>query len=180
MRKWLLFKYIFFFLSTNMPKLTIETGDDNEILRSVSDTIKPAELKQYRNLAESMIKYIKNPDNGGVGLAAPQVGVNKRLIVISLMKDYEDENYRTIAMINPEIIEHSDGQSTGEEWCLSVPWDVGDVKRWDWIKVSFLDPEGRKYALKLTALAARIIQHEIDHLDGVLFTDKATSIEHKA
>lgn len=98
-----------------MPKLTIETGDDNEILRSKSDTIKPTELKQYRNLAESMVKYIKNPDNGGVGLAAPQVGVNKRLIVVSLMKDYEDENYRTIAMINPEIIEHSEEQSTREE-----------------------------------------------------------------
>jgi peptide deformylase len=98
-----------------MPKLTIETGDDNEILRSISDTIKPTELKQYRNLAESMVKYIKNPDNGGVGLAAPQVGVNKRLIVVSLMKNYEDENYRTIAMINPEIIEHSEEQSTAEE-----------------------------------------------------------------
>jgi peptide deformylase len=91
-----------------MPKLTIETGDDNEILRSVSDTIKPAELKQYRGLAENMIKHIKNPDNGGVGLAAPQVGVNKRLIVVSLMKDYEDETYRVIAMVNPDIIEHSE------------------------------------------------------------------------
>lgn len=98
-----------------MSKLTIETGDDNEILRSISDIIKPAELKQYRSLAESMIKYIKNPDNGGVGLAAPQVGVNKRLIVVSLMKDYEDEEYRTIAMINPEIIEHSDDTSKNEE-----------------------------------------------------------------
>ena len=91
-----------------MPKLTIETGEDNEILRSVSDTIKPAELKQYRALAESMIKHIKNPDNGGVGLAAPQVGINKRLIVVSLMRTYDDESYRTIAMVNPEIIEHAE------------------------------------------------------------------------
>lgn len=104
-----------------MPKLNIETGDDNEILRSVSNIIKPAELKQYRNLAESMLKYIKNPDNGGVGLAAPQVGVNKRLIVVSLMKDYEDEEYRTIAMVNPEIIEHSEKKGSSEEGCLSVP-----------------------------------------------------------
>ena len=56
-----------------MPKLTIETGDDNEILRSVSDSIKPTELKQYRGIAESMVKHIKNPENGGVGLAAPQI-----------------------------------------------------------------------------------------------------------
>lgn len=59
-----------------------------------------------------MVKYVKNPENGGVGLAAPQVGVNKRIIAISLMQTYDDEEYRTIAMINPEIIEHS------EEMCL--------------------------------------------------------------
>ncbi len=180
MGKWLLYKCIFFFLSTNMPKLTIETGDDNEILRSVSDTIKPAELKQYRGLAESMIKHIKNPENGWVGLAAPQVWVNKRMIVVSLMKDYEDENYRVIAMINPDIIEHSEVKIKWEEWCLSVPGETGDVERWTWVKVAFIDPEGRKYALKLENLAARIIQHEIDHLDGILFTDKATNIEFKA
>lgn len=162
-----------------MPKLTIETGDDNEILRSISDIIKPSELKQYRGVAENMIKYIKDPDNGGVGLAAPQIGINKRLIVVSLMKNYEDEDYRTIAMINPEIIAHSEETSKDEEWCLSVPGETGDVKRWTWIKVSFIDPEWRKYALKLENLAARIVQHEIDHLDGILFVDKAENIQHK-
>jgi len=162
-----------------MPKLTIETGDDNEILRSISDIIKPSELKQYRGIAENMIKYIKDPDNGGVGLAAPQIGINKRLIVVSLMKNYEDEDYRTIAMINPEIIAHSEETSKDEEWCLSVPGETGDVKRWTWIKVSFIDPEWRKYALKLENLAARIVQHEIDHLDGILFVDKAENIQHK-
>ena len=124
-----------------MPKLKIETGDENEILRSVSDIIKPAELKQYRGLAESMIKHIKNPDNGGVGLAAPQVGVNKRLIVVSLMRDYDDENYRTIAMVNPEIIEHAEQMIKNEEGCLSVPGETGDVERWSWVKVAFIDPE---------------------------------------
>ena len=176
MIKWLLFKCIFFFISTNMPKLTIETGDDNEILRSVSDIIKPTELKQYRSLAESMVKHIKNPDNGWVGLAAPQVWVNKRLIVVSLMKDYDDENYKTIAMVNPEILEHSENKVSEAEGCLSVPGESGDVKRWEWIKVAFIDPEGRKYAMRLENLAARIVQHEIDHLDGILFTDKAENI----
>ncbi len=159
-----------------MPKLTIETGEDNEILRSVSELIKPAEMKQYRALAESMVKHIKNPDNGGVGLAAPQVGVNKRLIVISLMKTYDDETYRVIAMVNPEIIEHAENKVKWEEWCLSVPGETGDVERWNWVKVSFVDPEGRKYALRLESLAARIVQHEIDHLDGILFIDKAENI----
>jgi peptide deformylase len=160
-----------------MAKLKIETGDDNEILRSVSDVIKPAELKQYRALADSMIKHIKNPDNGGVGLAAPQVGVNKRLIVVSLIKTYDDETYRTIAMVNPEITEHAEHKLSWEEWCLSVPGETGDVERWEWVKVSFIDPEGRKYAMRLEWLSARIVQHEIDHLDGVLFTDIADNIQ---
>ena len=159
-----------------MPKLKIETWDDNEILRSVSDTIKPTELKQYRALADTMIKHIKNPDNGGVGLAAPQVGVNKRLIVVSLMRTYDDESYRVIAMVNPEIIDHAENKVKWEEWCLSVPWETGDVERWSWVKIAFVDPEGHKYALRLESLAARIVQHEIDHLDWVLFTDKAENI----
>ncbi len=62
-----------------------------------------------------MVKYIKDPDNGGVGLAAPQVGVNKRLIVVSLMKTYDDETYRTIPMINPDIIEHSEETCSNNE-----------------------------------------------------------------
>jgi peptide deformylase len=155
-----------------MAKFKIETGEENEILRTISDPIRSDEIRKYRSLAEDMVKHIKNPDNGGVGLAAPQVGVNKRLIVVSLMHDYEDENYRTIAMINPEIIEHSEDTCSDTEWCLSVPGETGDVERWNSVKVSFLDIDGKKYVMKLSDLAARIVQHEIDHLDGVLFTDR--------
>lgn len=155
-----------------MPKLKIETGDNNEVLRSLSDPIKNDEIRKYKSLAEDMLKYIKNPDNGGVGLAAPQVGVNKRLIVISLMRDYDDENFRTIAMINPEIIEHSEELFSEKEGCLSVPGESGEVRRWMTVKVAFLDPDGKKYVMRLENLAARILQHEIDHLNGVLFTDK--------
>ncbi len=155
-----------------MPKLTIETGEENEILRSVSEKVRPDEIRKYRSLADDMVRHIKNPDNGGVGLAAPQVGVNKRLVVVSLMQDYDDENFRTIAMINPEIIEYSSDTCTDKEWCLSVPGESGEVRRWSWVKVTFLDPEGKKYVMKLENLCARILQHEIDHLDGILFTDK--------
>ncbi len=155
-----------------MPKLKIETGDDNEILRSISSPIRNDEIRKYKWLAEDMLKHIKNPDNGGIWLAAPQVGVNKRLIVVSLMRDYDDEEYRTIAMLNPEIIEHSEDIYSEKEWCLSVPGESGWVMRWMTIKVAFLDPDGKKYVMKLTHLAARIVQHEIDHLDGILFTDK--------
>lgn len=93
------------------------------------------------------------------------------------MKTYEDETFRTIAMINPEILEHSEEKCTDKEWCLSVPGESGDVERWSWVKLAFLDIDGHKYAMRLENLAARIVQHEIDHLDGILFTDKAENIE---
>lgn len=98
-----------------MKKLSIQTGKQNEILRNVSEVVKSHEFHKYRSLAENMLKHIKNPKNGGVGLAAPQVGINKRIIVVSLMNDYKDENYRTIIMINPEITEHSNDMCTEEE-----------------------------------------------------------------
>lgn len=119
-----------------------------------------------------MLKHIKDPENGGVGLAAPQVWVNKRIIVVSLMQDYDDETFKTIALINPEILEHSEEKCTDKEWCLSVPGESGDVLRWEWVKVRFYDSKWSQYSMKLTDLAARIVQHEIDHLDGILFTDK--------
>ncbi len=134
--------------------------------------VSPSEFKQYRSLALAMVKYIKNPDNWGVGLAAPQVGVNKRLIVVSLLRDYEDENYRTIAMFDPIILDHSPDMCIAEEWCLSVPGEKGDVKRWTTIRVTFFDIDGKKQILNLENLSARIVQHEIDHLDGILFIDK--------
>jgi peptide deformylase len=155
-----------------MAKLKIQTGDNNEILRSISSPVAQNELKKYRSLAEDMLKYIKNTDNGGVGLAAPQVGENKRIIVVSLMETYDDEVYRTIVMINPEILEHSETKIADWEGCLSVPGEKGDVLRWSSIKIAFLDIDGRKYMMRLEWLPARIVQHEIDHLDGVLFTDK--------
>lgn len=153
-------------------KFIIETGDTNKILREKSAPVSQAELREYVNLVHDMVKYIKNPDNGWVWLAAPQIWVNKRIIVVSLMQSYEDEDYRTIAMINPEIIEHSNDECIDKEGCLSVPWESWDVKRWNWIKLRFIDLKGIIYSLTLTELAARIVQHEIDHLDGVLFTDK--------
>lgn len=133
------------------------------------------EFRTYKGLADAMLKHIKNPKNGGVGLAAPQVGVNKRIIVVSLMKDYEDDNYRTIVMVNPVITAHSEATCSETEGCLSLPGESGEVTRWKSIDVEFFNVEGHKFSLHLEDLAARIVQHEIDHLDGVLFTDRVES-----
>lgn len=152
--------------------LQVETWLDNEILRKRSEEIKPNEIKKYEKLGNEMIKYIKNPKNGWVGLAAPQIGVNKRIVVVSLLKDREDEDFKTIMMINPEILEHSEITDKEEEWCLSVPWETGKVERYLSIKLSYLDNKGKQKILKLSWVSARIVQHEIDHLNGELFVDK--------
>jgi peptide deformylase len=152
--------------------LKVETWVNNEILREKSEKIKINEIKKYEKLGNEMIKYIKNPDNGWVGLAAPQVWVNKRLIVVSLLRDRDDEDFKTIMMINPEILEHWETKDKEEEWCLSVPGAKWKVERYLTIKLKYLDNKWKEKALRLQGLSARIVQHEIDHIDWVLFIDK--------
>jgi len=104
----------------------------------------------------------------GVGLAAPQVGVSERLIVV-------DDGDGPIHIINPEIIE-AEGSVVDREGCLSIPGVAGYVERSERVAVTGLDGRGRPLRLNAEGLLARILQHEIDHLDGILFIDKATSI----
>lgn len=88
-------------------KFTIQTGETNDVLRTVSTPVSKDEFRKYARLGEDMVRYIKNPDHGGVGIAAPQIGINKRVIAVSLLRHRDDdEKYRTITMVNPEIIEH--------------------------------------------------------------------------
>jgi len=152
--------------------LKIETWKENEILREISKQIKNSDIKKYVKLGKEMIKYIKNPDNGWVGLAAPQVGHNVRLIIVSLLKDRDDEDFPTIMMINPEILEHWSEKEKDIEWCLSVPWEKWRVTRYIKIKLQYLDEKWKTKILILEWLSSRIVQHEIDHLDWILFTDK--------
>lgn len=107
----------------------------------------------------------------GVGLAAPQIGVSKRIVVV----DPGDELYE---MINPEII-YREGEELGTEGCLSVPNVRGIVSRSLNIKVRGLNRHGGEVEVEATGLLARVFQHEIDHLDGILFIDKATNVKRK-
>jgi peptide deformylase len=152
--------------------LNIEVWKQNEILRKVSEEITGRDIKKYVKLGKEMIKYIKNPDNGWVWLAAVQVWYNKRLIVVSLLKDRDDEDFSTIIMINPEILDHSKEEEEATEWCLSVPWEKGKIYRYTSIKLKYTDEKRGKKTLLLEWLSARIVQHEIDHLNWILFTDK--------
>lgn len=153
-------------------KFEVLTWVNNKILRTVSEEIRISEIKKYISLWEDMIKFIKNPVNNWVWLAAPQLGIHKRLICVSLLKSYEGSSFKSILMINPEILNHSEDQEIDKEWCLSVPRKFWDVLRFKSIKVKYLDNKWKSAILSLDWIAARIVQHEIDHLEWVLFTDK--------
>jgi len=107
----------------------------------------------------------------GVGLAAPQVGVSKRVIVI----DPHDETTGLLQLVNPEII-FSEGWVQGAEGCLSIPGYQGDVYRYEKVRVLALDRSGFKVWIDAEGYLARIFQHEIDHLDGILYTDKCENL----
>lgn len=134
-------------------------------------TLKEVKSDSFRSLTEALVKLMLEKD--GAGLAAPQVGESLRLIVIR--KDFE--NNEVIVMINPKISSRSWAKSVEEEGCLSVVDKKGQimygaVERAKKINCVYLDLQGQKQKLLAVDLLARIIQHENDHLDGILFIDK--------
>jgi len=151
--------------------MDILTGEDNKVLRQKSQKITKID-SSVKKLVKGMVKAMAK-DNG-VGLAAPQVGQNIRLVLTRLNPGGKNEII--MAMINPELAYCSDEKVEGEEGCLSLPGKWGQVIRSKEIIVKFQTQKNRDQTLKLSDLNARIIQHEIDHLDGVLFVDKATGM----
>lgn len=120
-------------------------------------------LRLLDNMKDTMYAF------DGVGLAAPQIGVSKRVVVIDTGDEY-------IELINPEIIS-GEGEQTGSEGCLSVPGVTGIVTRFKKVTVKALNRDGEEINIVGSDLLARALQHEIDHLDGIIFTDKASNIE---
>jgi peptide deformylase len=149
----------------------IETWTENPILRRIADKVNNKDFKEAVKLGKEMIKYIRNPKNGWVWLAAPQIWHWIKLVVINMIDDREDESFKTIMMINPEILEYSKETDIETEWCLSVPWVTWEVERPTIIKVTFQDERNMKKTLFLEWLHARIIQHELDHINWKLFVD---------
>ena len=154
--------------------LKIEIWEDNPILRTMCESIKQSEWKQYTKLWAEMVKYIKNPEHAGVWLAAPQIGITKRIMVCSLLRDWEDETFSTIMMLNPEILEASSETTCEiEEGCLSLPkTKKGYVARHESIKLSYYDEKQKQKIIRLSGLASVIVQHELDHLNWELYIDK--------
>ncbi len=108
----------------------------------------------------------------GLGLAAPQIGVSLRVLVIEMPEDKEDPHSgKQVVLINPELMK-AEGEQFGEEGCLSIPGYVGMVRRAMKVTVKGLNRKGKEVRVKGEGLLARALQHEIDHLDGILFTDR--------
>ena len=110
----------------------------------------------------------------GIGLAAPQVGVGLRFAVVDLMPD---DKPAPIVLINPEVIARSEEQATREEGCLSLPGQYADVTRPARVTVRYTDAEGARRQIEAEGLLAACMQHEIDHLDGVLFVDHLSALK---
>ena len=128
---------------------------------------------ELQQLVDDMIETMRNAP--GVGLAAPQVNVAERVIVIETPADEEEGTPAELyVFVNPEIVKTSREKEEGQEGCLSIPGYVGDVERHTWIVVRGQDVRGRPQRIRAHDYLARIFQHEIDHLDGVLFIDRIT------
>ena len=145
--------------------LSLQTGRKNKILRTVSEPI-TALNGETKKFIQKMLKTLKADENA-VGLAAPQVGRNIRIVITLLGNKY-------FTMINPVILESSEEKLCDEEGCLSIPGEFGKVWRSAYITVEFVDERLQKKILKLKEFDARIVLHEIDHLDGILFIDRMT------
>ena len=135
--------------------------------------------KNLSTLIDDMVKTMREAP--GVGLAAPQIGLSDRLIVIEYYEREEDEENeeapkKVWAMINPEIVKASEEKLMGVEGCLSIPGLLGEVERHVEVQVRGLNRHGKPMKVKAKGWLARIFQHEIDHLNGVMFTDLATRV----
>jgi peptide deformylase len=154
-----------------MPYIRPIVTDGHPVLRRVAKRVAPNELDDplFQQLVDDMFETMYAAP--GVGLAAPQVNVSKRVFVM----DVNDEEHLPAVFINPKI-ESGDEEIELREGCLSVPGMVGEIVRFKRVVVSGLDRDGQKIRLSGEGLFAQCVQHEIDHLNGALYIDRATNL----
>jgi len=151
--------------------LTVDNPADLAILKQVSKDV-PAVTDELRALMDDMLETMYAAP--GIGLAAPQIGVPLRVIVIDL--SVGEKSGQLIKLINPQIVE-KEGDQREEEGCLSIPGMAGTPVRPARVSVIGLDPDGRERSYTATELLARAFCHEIDHIDGLLFVDRLTPLK---
>jgi peptide deformylase len=158
-----------------MPSRTILLYP-HSILKQVSTPVAVVD-EEIRTLIGDLIDTM-HAGPGSVGVAAPQIGVNLRVCVVDVSKSKlgKDNNHGLLIMVNPEIL-RQEGESVMREGCMSVPDYTGDVQRAVEITVRFLDENGKVHTIESSVFEAVAIQHEIDHLDGLLFLDRVASLK---
>lgn len=153
--------------------IVLVSSPEAAILRQRAAAVRRID-RDLRRLLDDMVETMREAP--GVGLAAPQIGLGLRAIVVETPLDEDDpeRGTRVFRLADPEIVAVSDALAEDQEACLSIPGLFGDVPRHERILVRALDYTGRRVELDLIGFEARVFQHEIDHLNGVLFTDRVT------
>ena len=148
--------------------------DNHPILRKVAKRVDPAEIADplFQQLIDDMFQTQYAAP--GIGLAAPQIGISKRIFTVDL-QDKDDENTGPLVVINPKFT-LTEGEVEALEGCLSVPGYVGEVTRFEHVVCTGLDRNGKKLTLDAHAWFARVLQHEMDHLNGIIYVDKAKNV----
>jgi peptide deformylase len=155
-----------------MPLLPIAIMPD-PILRRKAHKVTVFD-QNLKTLVADMIETMR--DAPGVGLAAPQVSVASRIVVIEYGDEEENQDKKLYVVVNPELTFPTEETLIGVEGCLSVPGLVGEVERYQDVVVRGLNRQGKPIKIKASGWLARIFQHEIDHLEGIVYTDRATRI----
>lgn len=158
-------------MSTTIPTLPILITP-HAALRAKARSVQPADAAAVRALVPRMFETMyKAP---GIGLAAPQVGVGLRVVVVDLMAD---DTPQPLTLVNPQIVAVSDDWATREEGCLSVPNQYAEVSRPARVTMRYHDLDGVQRLVEADGLLAACLQHELDHLDGVLFVDHLSALK---
>lgn len=155
---------------TNYKIITVPDPVLKQVASPV-DRVDDAIRKQMDGMLQAMY------DAPGIGLAANQVSLLNRVLVIDLSKRDEDEEPNPICMANPEVIYESEEMSAMEEGCLSIPKQYAEVERPAIVRVKYLDYQGKEAELEASELLSHCVQHEIDHLNGILFIDYLSSLK---
>jgi peptide deformylase len=149
------------------------------VLKTRAEPVAGSVTDDLRKLMDDMLDTMY--DANGIGLAAPQVGISKRILVIDIEQGDREERDGTrgnpLCFVNPEIVWTSDHINIYEEGCLSIPGQYAPVERPEKVRVKFLDYDGNAQEIEADGLLATCIQHEIDHLDGILFTDHLSKLK---
>jgi peptide deformylase len=153
--------------------LTVKICGD-PVLRKIASPVEEFDA-ELRKLAEAMIETMRT--ESGIGLAAPQVNVSKRLIIARQMTDFDDSDAQPLVLVNPQVIRVSKDTWVYEEGCLSVPGITASVVRPQEVDVRYQDLNGQVHTVSASGIFGRILLHEIDHLDGKLFIDYLSSAQ---